>query len=129
MSKRDGAIVGIILLLALLIWGVNQLTQSSRQSTALLWVDVTVSGEAYLHIPLGEPHEFLIEQTDKRRNVLEIDSEGVLMAESSCPDQLCVHQGKVTAGNIDNRPLGALIICLPNQVVVELTADEGVGAP
>ncbi len=50
-------------------------------------------------------------------NVLRIENGTVTMAQASCPDQLCVHQ-KAISRNRES------IICLPNQVVVEVTATE-----
>ncbi len=42
------------------------------------------------------------------------------MHASNCDNQDCVHQGKVTLDNRENRVLMNMIICLPNRVVLTL---------
>ena len=39
------------------------------------------------------------------------------MIEADCPDQLCVHQKKISMNHES-------IICLPNRVVVEIESSE-----
>ena len=43
---------------------------------------------------------------------------GVSMSYSTCKNQICVHEGEVTAP-------GQLIVCLPNYVIVEIEGGEG----
>ena len=58
-----------------------------------------------------------------------VTSEGVYMESSTCDNQDCVHQGTVTLENREERALGNMIICLPNQVYLELySIDELLGA-
>ena len=52
------------------------------------------------------------------RNIWETDS--VFMAHSTCDNQDCVQQGVVSLENKSERVLLNLIVCLPNQVSVEL---------
>ena len=46
------------------------------------------------------------------------------MKSSPCDNQDCVKQGEVTLANKDERILSNMIICLPNQVVLELYTPE-----
>ena len=47
------------------------------------------------------------------------------MEKSTCENQDCVNQGLVTLENRDARVLYNMIVCLPNQVMLELyTYDE-----
>lgn len=46
------------------------------------------------------------------------------MHSASCKNQDCVHQGDVTLDNYNNRVLNNWIICLPNQVTIELVAED-----
>lgn len=50
-----------------------------------------------------------------------LDKTGVRVAESDCPGQDCVHTGTITRA-------GQSIVCLPEQVVVQLTGG-GTGGP
>lgn len=83
-------------------------------------VIITVAGEEKLRVPLSQPQTVTIHQADGTENVVVITEDGAYMESSTCHNQICVHSGKVTRDNWDFRPDGAFIICLPNQVSVEL---------
>ena len=83
-------------------------------------VIITVAGEEKLRVPLSQPQTVTIHQADGTENVVVITEDGAYMERSTCHNQICVHSGKVTRDNWDFRPDGAFIICLPNQVSVEL---------
>ena len=58
-------------------------------------------------------------------NVVHLTPEGVYMESSTCEGHDCVLQGEVTLENRKDRILGNMIICLPNQVCLQLfTPDE-----
>ena len=83
-------------------------------------VIITVAGEEKLRVPLSQPQTVTIHQADGTENVVVVTEDGAYMESSTCQNQICVHSGKVTRDNWDFRPDGAFIICLPNQVSVEL---------
>lgn len=81
-------------------------------------------GEAlYREVSLSEEQEIRIQQPDGSWNLLVIRQGEAYMAEASCPNQDCVHQSPLIPGQTQLRPLGKWIICLPNQVSVELVED------
>lgn len=57
-------------------------------------------------------------------NLIHLTPDGVYMEDSTCPGHDCVNQGMVTLENKDERILGNMIICLPNQVVLQLYTPE-----
>lgn len=57
-------------------------------------------------------------------NVIHITDQGVVMESSTCENQDCVGQGEVTLENRELRILSNYIICLPQQVVVQLYSTE-----
>ncbi len=86
---------------------------------------VTVGDVIFEPYPLLEEKDFPIIQVDSRENVVRITPNGFYMASGTCSNQECVHQGMVTLENRDLRILGNQVICLPNQVMLELlTPDE-----
>ena len=85
---------------------------------------ITVGGREMARIPLTEPQTITVEQDSGAVNVIEITERGAVMRSSTCRNQLCVHMGEVTVDNWEYRPNGAFIICLPNQVSVELVVKE-----
>ena len=55
-----------------------------------------------------------------RENVVTLTPEGAYMQASSCENQDCVQQGVVTLENKEKRILHNMVICLPNDVMIEL---------
>ena len=88
-------------------------------------VRVYLDGTLYATEHLGAPHELTVRGQNGEVNVIALDEEGVWMKSSTCHNQLCVHQGKVTYENYASRYYGTDIICLPNRVTVELVLRDG----
>ena len=57
-------------------------------------------------------------------NVIHLTPEGVYMEDSTCENHDCLGQGEVTLENRADRILGNMIICLPNQVYLQLFTPE-----
>lgn len=86
---------------------------------------VSVQGLVYEPIPLIDEGSFTITQGDSSlSNTIHITKDSIYMESSSCDNQDCVQQGVVSLDNMDSRVLSNMIICLPNQVVLELHTPE-----
>ncbi|MBQ6908213.1 MAG: NusG domain II-containing protein [Clostridia bacterium] len=72
-------------------------------------VRITVDGKVFTEKPLSENCEIHINGT----NTAVIENGAVYMKDASCPDKLCMHQGKAYDSS-------KKIICLPNKVVIEV---------
>ena len=84
---------------------------------------VSVAGMMYEPIPLVEEGRYSIRRDDFV-NVIEVTPTSIKMHESSCDNQDCVEQGVVSLENYKDRVLQNMIICLPNEVVLELYTTE-----
>lgn len=93
----------------------------------LAFLVVTVGNAIYEPIPLRESGRYTIRRGDFV-NTIEVTPESICMAESSCDNQDCVEQGVVSLENKNERVLQNMIICLPNEVVLELYTYEEVEA-
>jgi hypothetical protein len=90
--------------------------------------------EAYMYIivngrisgiyAVGEEGDVTVDQGDGKVNVIHMTEKGFYMASSTCDNQLCVHQGEVTIDNYQQRILGASVLCLPNNVDLELVVPS-----
>lgn len=109
MKKRrnDMLLAATVIVLAALLWLGIRLTQSEGA-----YVVVTVDGELFGKYPLDTDTEVRIGDENKY-NLLVIKDGEVQFVEASCPDKLCVNQGKISFD-------GQSIICLPNKVVAEV---------
>lgn len=91
------------------------------------YLRVQARGRVEPLIPLTEGGEYVVDQDDGRVNVIRTTATGVVMHSSTCHNQNCVQQGEVTLENRDSRMLGGMIICLPNEVIVEVLSPEEAG--
>ncbi len=82
-------------------------------------VKVVVDGAAYREYPLDEDCEVTIENLPTGRLTLRISDGSVDVAQSSCPDLLCVKHRRI-------RRAGESIICLPNRVAIEVLGTASV---
>ncbi len=105
MRKKEIAVFSIILIGALVSWLIMQGQRSSRDYGS---IRITVGGEFYGEYSLNNDQKIDINGT----NTCRIKDHEAKMIEAACPDHLCISQSAV-----DER--GGLIICLPNQVVIE----------
>lgn len=114
MKRNDLIIIIGILAIAGLIYGFNKYKVNSMDKSDL-YIEIYVNAKLYERVPVGEEHEFIIE-TEKGINVIKTHNNGVEMVEASCPDQVCVQTGLIT------KP-GSTIVCLPNEVYIEIVGD------
>ena len=85
------------------------------------YVVLTVGGRQYGD-PIAMDREKIITicQDDGKVNLVHITPEKVYMESSTCENQDCVGQGEISLDNYDKRILGTYVICLPNNVTIEL---------
>lgn len=79
-------------------------------------VQVRVAGAVTAGYPLDVDASYTITGADGGTNLLVIEDGAARIEEASCPDGVCVHTGRI-------RRNGQSIVCLPNQVVVEIVSD------
>ena len=98
-----------------------------RTEDTQAYLRIQVGDEIWPLIPLTEEGEYTITQNETgRKNVVRTTAEGAVMHFSTCDNQNCVQQKDVTLQNRDLRAMGNLIVCLPNEVVLELLTPEEV---
>lgn len=79
-------------------------------------VVVTVGGEEYGTYNLNKNQEIEILSANGI-NILKIEDGEVRVISASCPDQICVNMSPLKEDMI------GLIVCLPNEVVIELNEE------
>lgn len=95
----------------------------AAEEKPMAYLVVTVAEDTYEPIALTEPGRYRITRGDYV-NVIEVTEDSVWMAESTCDNQDCIYQGTVTLENKDERVLKNMILCLPNEVILELYTYE-----
>ncbi len=126
VSRTDVVIIALCLICALGIFFYAKPHKTEVQEAG--YVRIQVGNRFYRMLPLSQNGTFPIVQGKGKINVVEIKDGAVFMQSSTCDNQNCVHQGEVTLENRQTRPLFHAIVCLPNQVLVELLLPEEVRA-
>ena len=91
------------------------------------YLRVQVGDQVWDPIALADGDEYTITQPDGKTNVVHVTATGAVMHSSTCDNQSCVQQGEVTLENRDMRVLSNMIICLPNEVILEVLTPEEAG--
>lgn len=124
LRRKDILIIAVVLLVAALAYGGVLLARRGQALSGS--VDILVDGVLHTSARLDSPQTIEVAQPTGEVNIIAIDADGgVRMDYSSCENQLCVHQGMMSADNWTRRAMGRTIVCLPNRVLVELSVDEG----
>jgi hypothetical protein len=92
----------------------------ATQGEAMAYLVLTMGDTRYKPLPLYKESTYRLRQPDGKENVFHVTRDSVFMESANCDNQNCIQQGTVTLDNRDARVLGNMIICLPNQVVLEL---------
>lgn len=98
--------------------------EESKRSPGSAYLRVSVNNRMYEPIPLDEGFSVDIKREGGYHNLVIAEAGVVSMMFSTCDNQLCVHQGQVSLANRDLRALYNQIVCLPNEVLLEVL-DEG----
>lgn len=114
----DGAVSALVAALAVLsaVWYYGGLESSGPLTATILH-----RGQVVQTVELDRlTEEMTVTVEGDYHLTILLDRDDVRVAESDCPGQDCVHTGTITRA-------GQSIVCLPEQVVVQLTGGGGGG--
>ncbi len=112
IKKADIIALAVIALVTVILFLAFRTFKSPGKTVA-----VRVSGEEVASYPLDKDRTETINGANGGTNELIIEDGTVRLEEATCPDKLCVNQGKISRR-------GESIICLPNEVIVEINSDD-----
>lgn len=81
-----------------------------------VWAEVTIDGKLVETLDLSKNQEITIHGFQNGTNRLVVQDGEIWCAEASCPDQVCVHQGKQSQD-------GEIIVCLPSLMIVQVKGE------
>ena len=110
-TKNDIILTASLLLLAVLVFFIMGLITKDGS-----YVEVKKDGAVIGKYSLSIDREIEI-KNDSGYNILKIESGKAYISEASCPDKLCVKQGRVF-GN------GKTLVCLPNKTVITVYSNK-----
>lgn len=112
MRKNDFWLILVLLVLAAGSWFLFRSDSTARDKVLVVRKDQQVLQRIELKKVTSETK--LIVPVEHGELVIAYDREGGRVLSSPCPDQVCVHQGKITRS-------GQTIACVPEKVLVTLT--------
>ncbi len=90
--------------------------QSLFFSGPAIRAEVSVDGTVVKVFDLAEDQEFTVNGADGGFNRLIVRDGEVWCQEASCPDKVCIQQGK-------QKNAGSSIVCLPNRMIVTIIGE------
>ena len=112
MRKNDFWLILVLLVLAAGSWFLFRSDSTPRDKVLVVRKDQQVLQRIELKKVTSETK--LIVPVEHGEMVIAYDREGGRVLSSPCPDQVCVHQGKITRS-------GQTIACVPEKVLVTIT--------
>lgn len=80
-------------------------------------VELSVDGKVVATLPLDKDTEITVDGFGQGNNHLIIQDGQVWIDEATCPDKVCVHQGKIPKNS-------NIIVCLPNKMFAKIIGIE-----
>lgn len=112
MRKNDFWLILVLLVLAAGSWFLFRSDSTARDKVLVVRKDQQVLQRIELKKVTSETK--LIVPVEHGEMIIAYDREGGRVLSSPCPDQVCVHQGKITRS-------GQTIACVPEKVLVTIT--------
>lgn len=106
----------LLLLLALTAAAANAYLFLAPKQVSHPVARITLDGEVVKEIDLDQvqvPYSFTLTGESGLTNTILVEHGRIRVSESSCPDQICVHQGSISDGTVP-------IVCLPNHLIIEI---------
>ncbi|NLC33099.1 MAG: NusG domain II-containing protein [Clostridiales bacterium] len=100
------------------------MSEDSKRWPAQSYLRISVNNRIYEPISLAGDSHINIRREGGYHNEAEVKDGIVRMVFSTCDNQLCVKQGALSIQNRDLRALYHQIICLPNEVVLEVLDEN-----
>lgn len=114
LTRRNDLILAVILLLiAAISGGAYYVTHR----TPAIRAEVTIDGRLVETLDLSKDQEIVINGAHGGTNKLIIENGEIWCAQASCPDSVCIYQGKQSRD-------GDLIVCLPNLMIVKIVGED-----
>lgn len=112
-KKRELILIAVILAVAAAWFIGSRLIHSGPA----IQVEVTIDGTVVELLDLNKDTDIVIEGYNGGTNHLIIQNGEVWIEDASCPDKVCIHQGKI-------HRTGDIIVCLPNLMIAQIVGGE-----
>lgn len=111
-KRMDLILIAVVLVIAALSAGVSFIM---KQKPAV-YAEVSVDGNVVEILDLKKDTELTVEGYNGGTNHLVIKNQEAYVTEASCPDKVCIHQGKIHSST-------EMIVCMPNRFSVRIVGN------
>ena len=112
-KRQDMILIAVILAAAVLLFLGTKIMHKSPAEV----IEISVDGKVIETLDLAKDQELTIDGVSSGTNHLIIKDGEAWVSEATCPDRLCVHQGKI---HLD----GEIIVCLPNKMTAQIKSTK-----
>lgn len=106
----------ILIVILLAIFAILGLGYYLRHQVPAIRAEVTVDGKQTAILDLSKNQEITVDGARNGTNHLIVQDGQIWCSEASCPDKVCIRQGKQSKD-------GDIIVCLPNLMIVQIVGD------
>ena len=118
MNRRTALLAGALALAVLACAGF--LLWQSGHAQAAVTAQIYQYGELVEEVRLDQvtgSYTIPLSGEDGSENLVEVEPGRIRVVSANCPDQVCVNQGWISDASVP-------VVCLPHQVVLEITGGE-----
>ena len=118
MNRRTALLAGVLALAVLACAGF--LLWQSGHAQAAVTAQIYQYGELVEEVRLDQvtgSYTIPLSGEDGSENLVEVEPGRIRVVSANCPDQVCVRQGWISDASVP-------VVCLPHQVVLEITGGE-----
>ena len=112
-KRQDMILIAVILAAAVLLFLGTKIMHKSPAEV----IEISVDGKVIETLDLAKDQELTIDGVSGGTNHLIIKDGEAWVSEATCPDKICVHQGKI---HLD----GEIIVCLPNKMTAQIKSRK-----
>lgn len=115
INKFDIGLIAIIIIINVffILYGGNNAVKANNK-IAYIYSENKLVGEYVLTDDVND--EFKIE-SETGFNILHIEDGQIWIHDASCPDRVCISQGKISYD-------GEIIVCLPNKMLIKIVDNN-----
>ncbi len=113
IKKHDIILIVVLLITAAVLAGGYSLTHRSPG----LYAEVSVGGKEVATLDLDKDQEVTVFGYNGGQNHLTVKDGQICCDHATCPDKVCVEMGRQYLE-------GAMIVCLPNSMIVQIKAEK-----
>ena len=114
IKRTDIILLAVLIIIAAAIGGYYYVKAHKKPAIV---AEIHSGSDIIATLDLSEDQEYLVSNGRRGTNLIVVKDGQVWCETASCPDQICVLEGKQDEA-------GSLIVCLPNEMLVAIVSED-----